>query len=94
MTPDSEILPKFNALSFVMAHTWRLIELHIPGFMDELVESVENEALFAEVIRMRAPRDERYLREEREEGAVLARHARTATYAAIGADQRRKARKR
>jgi hypothetical protein len=90
MSSPANIPPPSPCLH-ALGHLACALEKEIPGLMDAWVESLEDEAIQREIIRIRAPREAPEAAQARMEALEWVRLVRLVTLASMGRRKRRKA---
>lgn len=76
-------LPSPNVSRHALAHFMRAVEVHIPGIIEETLAALEDEALAAEVRRLRTPREAESIARVRAAATAWVKHVRLVTLAAV-----------
>lgn len=74
-------LPPTTIEMHALGHFVRVMARRDPAVLDEWVDSLQDEALLNEIIRLRGPRDSAHVREVREGALAWALHVRLVTLA-------------
>lgn len=83
-----EDTPETSISLHALGHFVRAVERRMPGLMDEWVDSLQDEALLNEIIRLRGPRDAPSVRLARSGALAWAKHVRLVTLAHFGLSAR------
>lgn len=84
-------LPRPSVELMVIGHLAAALEKEIPGLMDTWLESLEDEAIQRDIIRLRAPREAPEVTEVRRQAICWVDKVRLVTLSHLGRRKRRKA---
>lgn len=85
-----DALPASHAAMHLHGHLLAVLEKRLPGISDELVVSLEDEALQREIIRLRGPREAPDSARARKDALAWATHVRLVLMATLGAKRRKR----
>lgn len=88
-TRDVDPIPDPSVTLHALGHLARVIERRHPGIMDEWVDSLQDEALLNEIVRLRGPRESEAVKACRVAALTWAKHVRLVTLAYFGMDARK-----
>ena len=74
-------LPQTSIELHALGHLARALEARFPGLLDEWVDTLQDEALLNEIVRLRGPRESEHVRAVRVSALTWAKHVRLITLA-------------
>ena len=74
-------LPQTSVEMHALGHLARVLSKRFPGLLDDWVDSLQDEALLNEIIRLREPRESEHVKAVRVGALAWAKHVRLVTLA-------------